>query len=759
MEHPDYFLVMGLGMTAQALFSARFIIQLTKSELAGKVVSPALFWQLSLLASLILMIYGFLRNDIVIIGGQVVAYYIYIRNLQLKDQWKRLIYPLRMIFLITPPALLFALLIFSPESLNGLFSNPDIPVFLLTYGGIGQLVFTLRFVVQWLHSENKKESEFPLSFWIISITGSLLIIGYAIMRQDAVIFIGQVLGTLVYSRNIYLHYSRPALVKRSSFSILEQLKHHRMAILGVLIAMALFANLNDWSVTESTEARYAQISKEMLESKDYLHPTLMGIQHYHKPPLTYWVTVVAYKLFGVSGFSARFFLQIAIILQVMIVYGIGRSLLKSRKLAFLAALLYFALPGVYMSSRALTTDVYLTSFVLLSVFAWLRYTLYGQKFFVLLFYLSLGLGFLTKGPVVFVFPVFFVAGTYLAGVRPPKQAFYHLAGIAVMLVVGLAWFVYLILLDKQFIDYFLIRHTLERFATDVFRRSEPWWYFPAVIIASSFPWGIMLLIRLFRSPSFRSAKGIIFLMWIVPGVFFFSLSASKLMLYVLPVYAGLAIGAIWAWVRMSRRQKSIWARIQLIYQLVVLLGLFFIPLVESNLFLSWEVYSLAIMTVGVLIALRYAPIIAREKPILSAAVFMYGLSLITPHIFEHNPEKIKDSRYIAAFIENELPETENILIFDRRLPSIPFHTDTNVISLYVGDHNLNRETQFESNDQWKENLINLRENPEKLSELIQADNVLLLRSSRQPPEHFLEDLQAFDQVTSIDGWDIYYFER
>ncbi len=80
----DYYLILGLGMVAQALFAARFIVQLTKSELAGKVVSPIVFWQLSLLASLLLVIYGFLRNDIVIIGGQAVTYYIYIRNLQLK---------------------------------------------------------------------------------------------------------------------------------------------------------------------------------------------------------------------------------------------------------------------------------------------------------------------------------------------------------------------------------------------------------------------------------------------------------------------------------------------------------------------------------------------------------------------------------------------------------------------------------------------------------------------------------------------------
>ena len=62
-------------------------------------------------------------------------------------------------------------------------------------------------------------------------------------------------------------------------------------------------NLGSWGVTETSEARYAEISKEMLESGDFIHPTLMGIAHYHKPPLTYYITTVGYKIFGVSEYG------------------------------------------------------------------------------------------------------------------------------------------------------------------------------------------------------------------------------------------------------------------------------------------------------------------------------------------------------------------------------------------------------------------------------------------------------------------------
>lgn len=73
----NFYFVLAFGMVAQGLFAARFVVQLARSELAGRVVSPVLFWQLSLLASLMLVMYGYFRNDPVIIGGQMVSYYIY----------------------------------------------------------------------------------------------------------------------------------------------------------------------------------------------------------------------------------------------------------------------------------------------------------------------------------------------------------------------------------------------------------------------------------------------------------------------------------------------------------------------------------------------------------------------------------------------------------------------------------------------------------------------------------------------------------
>lgn len=74
----------------------------------------------------------------------------------------------------------------------------------LIVGLLGQLLFSLRFFVQWLASEREKKSVIPVSFWYFSIGGSFLLLAYAIQRQDPVFILGQSMGFIIYIRNLVL---------------------------------------------------------------------------------------------------------------------------------------------------------------------------------------------------------------------------------------------------------------------------------------------------------------------------------------------------------------------------------------------------------------------------------------------------------------------------------------------------------------------------------------------------------------------------
>lgn len=73
----------------------------------------------------------------------------------------------------------------------------------LVIGFVGQALFTMRFVVQWIASERARRSVVPVAFWGFSLGGGLTLLAYAIYRKDPVFIVGQATGLLIYGRNIY----------------------------------------------------------------------------------------------------------------------------------------------------------------------------------------------------------------------------------------------------------------------------------------------------------------------------------------------------------------------------------------------------------------------------------------------------------------------------------------------------------------------------------------------------------------------------
>ncbi|MBM6993185.1 MAG: lipid-A-disaccharide synthase N-terminal domain-containing protein [Prevotella sp.] len=201
MSHP---LVYAIGFLAQAFFSGRILVQWLLSERAKKVMSPNIFWVFSLIGSILLFVYGWLRDDFSIILGQFISYYIYIWNLSIKGIWSRLPRPLRWLIELLPVGATAMMLSDASAFVQHFFHNSDVPMWLLILGSLGQIIFTVRFVYQWYYSYRRHASILPIGFWIISLVGSGMIVLYAIIRRDPVLILGQSVGFVAYSRNIML---------------------------------------------------------------------------------------------------------------------------------------------------------------------------------------------------------------------------------------------------------------------------------------------------------------------------------------------------------------------------------------------------------------------------------------------------------------------------------------------------------------------------------------------------------------------------
>lgn len=80
----------------------------------------------------------------------------------------------------------------------------DIPTSWLILGFLGQALFSMRFLIQWIYSEKNKRSMIPTAFWYFSLAGGLTLLSYAILREDPVFIVGQGAGLFIYMRNLML---------------------------------------------------------------------------------------------------------------------------------------------------------------------------------------------------------------------------------------------------------------------------------------------------------------------------------------------------------------------------------------------------------------------------------------------------------------------------------------------------------------------------------------------------------------------------
>ncbi len=202
-EYLSTYWIFGLGFLAQSLFGVRIIIQWWITEKQRKVASPSLFWKFSLAGSALFLVYGILRIDIVIILGQIVAYVIYVRNLQLKGDWGKFSIITRLLLISIPVFSVIWVLGMTHEVsfTDTMFQNWN--AFLLVGIG-GQLLLNIRFLYQLYYSEKHKESLLPSGFWSISLVGAVLVVVYAIYRLDPVLLLAQSLAIVPYIRNIIL---------------------------------------------------------------------------------------------------------------------------------------------------------------------------------------------------------------------------------------------------------------------------------------------------------------------------------------------------------------------------------------------------------------------------------------------------------------------------------------------------------------------------------------------------------------------------
>lgn len=522
-------------------------------------------------------------------------------------------------------------------------------------------------------------------------------------------------------------------------------------------AFVLFLFMNNWGTVESSEARYAEIAREMLVSGDWIHPQLLNIHHYHKPPFTYWITGFGYLLFGVNPFGVRFFLAISGLVQMVLIFRIAQYFFQDKTKALAAALIYATLPLVIISIRGLTTDSYLQTFILLAIYGFIRWRTTQHMVWLYLIAIACGAGFLTKGPLILILPFFFVIGFYKT-LPQVSFSYHHLFSFLLFIATGFSWFIYLAVENQEFIRYFLFRHTYERMANaGVFSRSEPFWYYLLYAPLTALPWTILLINGFVRArwrnvhPTIQ--KMVVFL--VLLPITFFSLSSSKLILYVMPAFAGIAI--ISAYFLFHLEKPSRIENYVLGYFTLICLSFFGISQVDKSIALPPVLLIPPVVTIIILVGIRiFKSLSSVDRILLSAFVFTVFLLTYGAWFMKFNELKINSTRPLAAWIKEHQLQDRNILVYNRLLPSLAFHLNDDIISLHDGNRYLKREVNFEKDEAWKRGLFDLT-NPkeaDRLLSLLQKNPVMIVKGKVNPSSQWL--LPYFSHQHKEGDWMIYY---
>jgi 4-amino-4-deoxy-L-arabinose transferase-like glycosyltransferase len=309
-----------------------------------------------------------------------------------------------------------------------------------------------------------------------------------------------------------------------------------------------FGTLDYRRLAEPDEGRYAEIAREMAASSDWVTPRLDGLKYFEKPALQYWATAAAFRAFGESEGVARLWPALTGLLALVATL-IAAQRLWGRTLGYVSALVLASCLWFMGGGHVLTVDMGVSGFMTLTLAAFLiaqrdTATPAERRRWMWLAWAAMGLAVLSKGLIGIVLPGAILV-LYMLWQRDWKRLTQIELGVGlvIFLAITLPWFVTVSLRNPEFAQFFFVHEHFQRFTTTIAHRVEPWWYFMPLLLIGALPWTSLLpgALRMAAAPapgSFQPQR--LLLLWAVFIFVFFSVSDSKLPLYIVPIFPAVA---------------------------------------------------------------------------------------------------------------------------------------------------------------------------------------------------------------------------
>ena len=324
---------------------------------------------------------------------------------------------------------------------------------------------------------------------------------------------------------------------------------------------------------DPSESRYAEISRKMVETGNWLTPQFdYGVPFWAKPPLSMWMSALGIQIFGPNEFGSRVFIFLAAMVVLVLVAKAARRE-YGEKSGLAAATILMGMPLFFYCSAAVMTDLALVLGTTLSMVAFRQTLLSPSKCWGYGFFVGLAIGLLAKGPLALVVAIPPIVGwVILTGLwRRAWTNVPWISGSFLMLLITVPWYVMAEKRTPGFLDYFIIgehwkRFTVKGWKGDLYGSGHPVspgaiWFFA---LATTLPWCLGLFavpfrhVRNLRSWALEGdGRGAYWLLWTLWTLVFFTPARNVILPYPLPALPAFAILlAGISWQRSNAGSKS-----------------------------------------------------------------------------------------------------------------------------------------------------------------------------------------------------------